>query len=268
MSSLKIATWNVNSIRARIERLLPWLEQRDPDIVCLQETKVEDEAFPAEEIGNAGYRVSYFGQKTYNGVAILSKGEIETVARNFEDGEEDSHARFLDVKTAGMRVLNVYVPNGKSVDDPAFQYKLRWLERLRSYLENTCDPDERVYLGGDFNVAPQPLDVYDPELWEGKVHFHPEERQAIARLEEWGLRDAVRICHPETQVFSWWDYRQLAFPKNRGLRIDLAFLSLPLMERCREAFVDREARKGKKPSDHAPVFVVLETGTGTGEERS
>ncbi len=254
---MKIATWNVNSIRARLDRVTEWLSDRSPHVVCLQETKVEDKTFPLSEIKEAGYEIAFFGQKTYNGVAVLSRDPITDVQKNFGDGGDDSQARFLDVKTAGIRILTCYVPNGKSVESPDFAYKLTWLKRLQTYLETKCSPDEPLLLCGDMNVAPAELDVYDPVLWEGKVHFHPEERAALDRLQSWGMKDAVRMHHPETQVFSWWDYRRLGFPKNRGLRIDHIYLTESLVDRCTEAFVDREARKGQKPSDHAPVIVSL-----------
>lgn len=256
--ALRIATWNVNSVRKRMGRLVPWLESRSPDVVCLQETKVEDDLFPEEALREAGYHAAILGQKTYNGVAVLSRHPLEVVSRNLGDGGDDTQARLLDVRTGGLRLIDVYIPNGKEVEDPAFVYKLEWMARLARYLEVRCDPGEPLILCGDFNVAPEPIDLHDPVGGDGKVLFHPDEREAFARFLRWGMVDTVRHHHPDTPVFSFWDYRRLAFPRNEGYRIDHILVTRPLLPRCREAFVDREARKGKEPSDHAPVVAVLD----------
>lgn len=251
---LTIATWNVNSIRARRERVLPWLDAQKLDVLCMQETKVKDEAFPLGDLEAMGYRAALWGQSPYNGVAILSREPATDVARGFGDGGDDTQARFLAATVAGVRVLCAYVPNGQEVGSPAFVYKLEWLARLRRFLERNADPAAPVLLCGDMNVAPEPRDVHDPARWEGKTLFHPDERAALARVCDWGLRDAYRLHHAEDGRFSWWDYRQLAFPKNRGLRIDHIFVTPVLAARVTTAGVDRDERKGKLPSDHAPVW--------------
>ncbi len=254
---MKIATWNVNSIRARLERVLAWLEQHAPDVLCVQETKVVDDAFPLAEIEASGYRAVIHGQKTYNGVAILSRLPVAGEVRGFDDGEPDEQARLVAATVAGVRVISAYVPNGKEVGHEKYAYKLAWLERLHGYLERTCDPESPVVLCGDFNVAPDERDIWDPAAWEGKILCSDAERAALQRVIDWGLTDAFRLHHQEGGLYSWWDYRQLAFPKGRGLRIDFAFISRPLVERCTEAIIDRDARKGKQPSDHAPVVITL-----------
>jgi exodeoxyribonuclease III len=252
--ALRIATWNVNSIRARRERVLAWLEARRPDVLCMQETKVKDPDFPAAEFDALGYRLTLWGQSPYNGVAILSRGPAGDVARGFGDGGDDTQARFLAATVAGVRVLSAYVPNGQELGSPAFLYKLDWLDRLRRSLERTADPAAPLVLCGDLNVAPEDRDVHDPATWEGKVLCHPDERAALARVCDWGLSDAFRLHHAEGGRFSWWDYRQLGFPRNHGLRIDHILVTAPLAGRCTAADIDRDARKGKLPSDHAPVL--------------
>jgi exodeoxyribonuclease-3 len=256
---LTIATWNVNSIRARRERVLPWVEAKRPDVLCMQETKVKDEAFPVEDFAAVGYRATLWGQSPYNGVAILSREPAQDVVRGFGDGGDDTQARFLAATVAGVRVLCAYVPNGQESGSPAFVYKLEWLDRLRRFLERTADRSAPVLLCGDMNVAPEPADVHDPAQWEGKTLFHPDERAALGRVSAWGLTDAFRRHHPEPGRYSWWDYRQLAFPRNQGLRIDHVFVSAPLLARCTACDIDRDARKGKQPSDHAPVIAAFST---------
>lgn len=255
---MKIATWNVNSIRSRMPRLLPFLETRKPDVVCLQETKVEDAGFPDLEVRAAGYEAAILGQRTYNGVAILARGKLADVAPGFGDGVEDPQARFLSATVGGVRIATAYVPNGQAPGTDKFAYKLEWLERLHRWLQARCDPGAALVLCGDFNVAPEALDVCDPAAWEGHVLFHPDERAAFARLLSWGLVDLYRERHPEGGRYSWWDYRQLAFPKNRGLRIDHVLGTRAVAAHCTEAEIDREMRKGKDPSDHAPVWVEIE----------
>jgi exodeoxyribonuclease-3 len=253
-----LATWNVNSVKARLERLLRFLERRRPDVLCLQELKVEDDQFPLEALEQAGYRAAVHGQKAYNGVAILSREEPRDVLRGMDDGENDPQARLIAATVRDVRVLCAYVPNGQAPGTPAFAYKLRWLERLRRYLEQRCDPKALLVLCGDFNVAPDDRDVYDPLAWKDQVLCHPEERKALAAIVDWGLADLVRRHHPGGGLFTWWDYRMLAFPRNHGLRIDHVFATLPLARRCAAAEVDRQERKGEKPSDHAPVLVTFE----------
>ncbi len=251
---MKIASWNVNSIRARQQRLINWLIAAQPDVVCLQELKCLDEEFPALDVKAAGYESICYGQKSYNGVAILSKLELKDARRGFEDELSDGQSRAIAATVGKVRVLDVYAPNGQSVDSEAFRYKLEWYERLRRHLDAHYKPDQPLVICGDFNVAPEPRDVHDPKLWEGQTMFTAREREALKRATDFGLVDTFRIHHPEGERFSWWDYRMLAFPKNRGLRIDLLFATRPLAERCTAADIDREARKGAQPSDHAPIW--------------
>jgi exodeoxyribonuclease-3 len=252
---VKLATWNVNSIRARQERVIAWIQARRPDVLCLQELKVEDDKFPAEAFRALGYEITTFGQKTYNGVAILSREPLLDVERGITDGVDDAQARFLAGTTQGLRVLCCYVPNGEAVRTDKFTYKMAWLERLRAYLAPRVRPEVPLALCGDFNIAPAPEDVYDPVAWEGQCLYSLEERAALGRIREVGLIDVIRHVHPIGPLYTYWDYRMLAFPKNRGLRIDHVFVTPSLLERVTTAWVDREERKGKQPSDHAPVLV-------------
>jgi exodeoxyribonuclease-3 len=252
---MKIATWNVNSIRARLERVLAWVDAARPDVLCLQETKVEDAAFPVEPFAARGYHVALAGQRTYNGVAILSRPEPADVARGLDDGEDDPQARLIAATVDGVRVLCAYAPNGEAPDSEKFPYKLRWLGRLRRYLDGRADPGRPLALCGDFNVAPEARDVCDPEAWSASTLYHPQARGALAEVAAFGLVDVFRQHHAEPGFYSWWDYRMLAFPKNQGLRIDHVLATRPLAERSASAAIDREERKGKQPSDHAPVVV-------------
>ena len=255
---MKIATWNVNSIRARRERLLSWLLAQKPDVVCLQETKVRDEDFPSLDLRGAGYHSASHGQKTYNGVAILSLETPEDVESGLGGEVDDPQARAISARVGGVRVVSVYVPNGREVGSEAYDYKLEWLRRLRAFLDRGHTPSEPVVVCGDFNVAPEARDVADPPAWEGSVLFHPEVREALQDVLSWGLTDVFRQHHDEAGLYSWWDYRMLAFPKNKGLRIDHIFASQPLASRCTAAFIDRNERKGKQPSDHAPVVASFD----------
>lgn len=257
---MHIATWNVNSVRARKERVLAWLSAQQPDALCLQETKVTDDAFPYAEFEAVGYHMVVSGQRTYNGVAILSRAPPADVVRKFDDGEEEHEARFLSARVSGVRVVCVYVPNGQVVGSDKFSYKLAWLSRLRRYLDHHCDPTDLLALCGDLNVAPEPRDVHDPAAWQDTVLFHPEARAALQELCAWGLVDALRLHHSESGLYSWWDYRQLAFPKNHGLRIDHILVTKSLAARCVNAHIDRETRKGQGASDHAPVVALFSDG--------
>ncbi len=258
-SMLKIATWNVNSIRARQARVLAWLAAAQPDALCMQETKVVDKDFPVEEFRALGYHVALLGQRTYNGVAIAAREEPADVVCGLSDGVDDPQARLIAATVAGVRVISAYCPNGQSVGSEKFAYKLQWFERLRRYLDLRCNAATPLALCGDFNVAPEPIDVHDPAAWEGQTLFTLDERAAWRRVCEFGLVDVYRKKHPEPGRYSWWDYRQLAFPFNKGLRIDHVLASAPLAERCTAAEIDREARKGKEPSDHAPVVAQFST---------
>ncbi len=254
---MKLASWNVNSIRARQQRVLTWLEEHQPDVVCLQETKVPDEQFPVAELQALGYGAAIHGQRGYNGVAILARQPLHDVRIGFGDGGDDTQSRLIAATVDGVRVMCVYVPNGQSLGSDKFAYKLEWLARLRRYLESTSEPSAPLVLCGDFNVAPDDRDCYDPVGWAGKIHCSDEERQALAQLVEWGLCDTLRKHHDQAGMYSWWDYRMLAFAKGRGLRIDMIYVTEPLAARCTEAAIDRQARKGKLPSDHAPILATF-----------
>lgn len=261
-AAMKLVTWNVNSIRARQDRLLRWLEAHRPDVVCLQETKVDDGDFPLMPLRMAGYAAVTLGQRSYNGVALLARADlpIEGVVRGLDDAAaaQDPQARMIAATVAGVRVISVYVPNGEAVGSPKFRYKLAWLERLRRHLVERYRPDEPLVICGDFNVAPAPEDVHDPARWDGKVLFHPDERAAFAELARaLDLVDVVRRLCPEPRLFTWWDYRALAFNRNLGLRIDHVLATRPLAARAARASVDKEERKGTGASDHAPVIVEL-----------
>jgi exodeoxyribonuclease-3 len=257
---VKIASWNVNSIRSRLDQLTAWLARAAPDVICFQETKVEDDLFPHEALAEVGYRAVVSGQKTYNGVAIAARFglAIEDVKKDLDGDPADAHRRFLAATIEGVRVVDVYVPNGQAVGTAAFTYKLAWLERLRRELDAHAQPGDALLVCGDFNVAPEALDVHDPKKWAGQILCTDEERAALRRVVDWGLVDAYRAQHPgEAGLYSWWDYRMGAFKKNRGLRIDLALMTRPLLERCTAVTIDKRPRELERPSDHAPVVVEL-----------
>jgi exodeoxyribonuclease-3 len=251
---MRIATWNVNSAKARMDRLLAWLQAHQPDVVCLQETKLTDDKFPSLELSALGYQSHVYGQKTYNGVAILSRLPVEAVQIGLGDEVDDPQARLIAASIAGVRVLSAYVPNGSTPDSDKFQYKLRWLERLSDYLARHHTPDQPLLLCGDLNIAPDDSDVARPDEWRDTVLCAPEVRAAFQRLTAWGLVDCFRQHHPEGGVYSWWDYRMLGFAKNNGLRIDHVLATPSLAARCTACVIDREQRKGQLPSDHAPVI--------------
>lgn len=255
---MRIATWNVNSIRTREQRVLDWLSRYQPDALCLQETKVVDEVFPREVFESAGYHAVTWGQKTYNGVAILSRTEPVDVLQGMDDGDEDDQARVVSATIDGVRVISAYVPNGKTVDSDKYAYKLRWLDRLEAWLQDHHDPTTPVALCGDFNMACDARDMKEEAQWEGTVLYNDEMRDRYARLLAWGFADTFRQHHQEGELFSWWDYRGLAFPRNDGCRIDYVMATAPLVEKCSDAFIDRDQRKKgacpeEKPSDHVPV---------------
>ncbi|HEX4717316.1 MAG TPA: exodeoxyribonuclease III [Thermoleophilaceae bacterium] len=257
---MRIATWNVNSLKQRLPRLLPWLDERRPDVVCLQETKLADDAF-AELLGNEladrGYEVAAHGEAAWNGVAILSRVGLEDVARGIEGGPGFPHpeARAVMATCAGIRVASLYVPNGRTPDSDHYRYKLAWLAALRDAV--AAGPEATV-LCGDFNIAPTDDDVFDPDAYVGQTHVTPPERAALAELQALGLHDVVRDRWPGERVFSYWDYRAGMFHQDLGMRIDLILASGPVAERVKAAWIDRQARKGKGPSDHAPVIVDLD----------
>jgi exodeoxyribonuclease-3 len=300
---VRIATWNVNSLKARMERVEEWLAGQSPDILLMQETKLADEAAPAMPFKMAGYDLLHHGEGRWNGVAIASRVGIEGVVTNFGDGplrrspgadataeareadasetsageaSEDEasaneasadeasvdeapadEARMVSAVCGGIRVVSIYAPNGRALDTPFYRAKLAWFDRLARWLRETQDPADPLVIGGDFNVAPEDADVYDMADFAGATHVSQPERAAMAALREWGLVDAYRLHHPEPGKFSWWDYRAGNFHKGLGMRIDHLYVTRSVAERCTGAEIDRDARKGKLPSDHAPVFIDL-----------
>jgi exodeoxyribonuclease-3 len=254
---VRIATWNVNSLKVRLPRVEEWLDYASPDIVCLQETKLSDATFHHMAFSALGYESVHHGSGQWNGVAILSKVGIEAPVNGFCEGlEADPDTRLITATCGGVRVSSVYVPNGRSVGSDHYVYKLSWFDRLRSHLEQTADPDTPVVVAGDFNVAPEDRDVWDALAFQGSTHVTAPEREAVARLEDWGLQDAFRLLYPDTdKLYTYWDYRAGDFHKHKGMRIDLMLVSKPLAERVSWGIVDRNARKGKLPSDHAPLVI-------------
>ncbi len=253
--TMRIATWNVNSVRSRHDRLLAWLDRHEPDFLCLQEIKLMEDRFPWEELDTAGYAACAYGQKTYNGVAIISRTAPEDVQRGMDDGVDDPQARFISARFDDLHVISVYVPNGRTVDNDAYRYKLQWLGRLRAYLKSHHRPSDKILVCGDYNVAPEDIDVARLDQWGASVLCHEEARDALDRLKTWGLTDLFRQQKPEGRFYSWWDYRMLGFPKGNGLRIDHILGTENVAGLCTGAWVDRDERKGSKPSDHAPVVV-------------
>lgn len=255
--TLKLATWNVNSIRARLDHVLGWIEAAQPDVLCMQETKVEDDEFPSDELQMLGYAVAMAGQPTYNGVAICSRLPMKDIEIGLLGAGPDDDKRLIAATVAGVRVLSAYIPNGRSVSSPAFKEKLHWLAQLRRTLTER-EAGRDVFLGGDFNVASDERDLYDPEAFRGKVHFHPDERRELDEIRKLGFVDAFRRFEERAGQYSWWDYRAGQFRKNEGLRIDYAFLSPNLAPRCKSCRMDVEPRHKDKPSDHIPVIVELD----------
>jgi exodeoxyribonuclease-3 len=275
---MRIATWNVNSLKARLPRVEEWLAQRRPDVLLMQETKLSDDAAPEMAFGMAGYELAHHGEGRWNGVAIASRVGIEDVVTNFGDGPllrnpavepiaeavgaeasmaTGDEARMIGAVCGGVRVVSIYAPNGRALDTPFYRAKLAWFERLSRWLRETRDPAEKMLIGGDFNVAPEDADVYDMAAFAGSTHVSEPERAAMAALRDWGLVDVYRLHHPEPGKFSWWDYRAGNFHKGLGMRIDHLYATRPVADASTGAEIDRDARKGKLPSDHAPVWVDL-----------
>lgn len=248
-----IATWNVNSLRVRLPQVLAWLPQSGVDVLAMQETKLADAEFPRAELEAAGFHVVFSGQRTYNGVALLSRWPFEAVVTDIP-GFEDPARRVLAATTNGVRVVNLYVPNGQAVGSEKFEYKLRWLAALESWLREEVRRFERLVVLGDFNIAPEDRDVHDPAAWAGSVHVSEPERQALRSLLAVGLVDVFRLFEQPPDSYSWWDYRAFAFRRNHGLRIDLILAHERLAPRCLECRIDREPRRAERPSDHAPVL--------------
>ncbi len=250
---MRIATWNVNSVRVRLPQVLDWLAQHSPDVLCIQETKVIDADFPAAEFRAAGYHAAFTGQKTYNGVATLSREPASAVVTELP-GFNAEQKRFLAATVAGLRLINVYVPNGESVDSEKYRYKLAWLDALRDFVARERVAHADLVVLGDFNVAPEPRDVYDPKAWEGRVLFSEPERAALRALRDTGLVDVFRTFPRPEGSYTWWDYRQGGFRRNHGLRIDHILASASLATRCRACTIDVAPRALERPSDHAPVI--------------
>jgi exodeoxyribonuclease-3 len=268
---MRIATWNVNSLNARLEKVTWWLERARPDVLLMQETKLADADAPVAVFRDAGYALAHHGEGRWNGVAIASRCGLESVATNFGeplrrpqtpdvgDDEPLAEARMLSAVCGGVRIVSLYAPNGRVVGSRFYEAKLAWFERLARWLQEAADPKEPLVLGGDFNVAPEDADVWDARACHGGTHVSPAEREAFARLRQWGLFDAYRLHHQEPGRYTWWDYRAGNFHKNFGMRIDHLLVTAPLRERTLWAEIDREARKGKPiPSDHAPLVIDLD----------
>jgi exodeoxyribonuclease-3 len=253
---MKLATWNVNSLKVRLPQLLTWLAREQPDVVCLQETKLEDHGFPRQEIEAAGYHVCFAGQKTYNGVALLARERpTEIVVGN--PLHPDEQKRLLTATIRGICVVCAYVPNGQAVGSDKYAYKLEWLDGLARWVSERLTANPQLVVAGDFNIAPDDQDVYDPAAWAGQILCSDPERAAFRSLLGLGLKDSFRLFDQPAKSFSWWDYRMLGFQKNRGLRIDHILLSEALAVRCKAARISREVRKLERPSDHAPVIAEL-----------
>ena len=253
---MKLATWNVNSLAVRLPQVLAWLAAHPIDALVLQETKLTDDKFPQADIEAAGYQVQWFGQKTYNGVALISRGAADAVVRNIP-GFADEQARVIAGTVDGVRVIGAYFPNGQAPGSDKFTYKMAWLEALRAWVADELTRHPELVLMGDFNIAPEDRDVYDPIAWSGQIHCTPEERQHFQQLCGLGLADAFRLFEQAPKSWSWWDYRNLAFRKNQGLRIDHILVSDALKGRVAACEIDKVPRKNERPSDHAPVIVTL-----------
>ena len=253
-----IATWNVNSINARLPNILGWLQATKPDIVLLQEIKCQDAAFPAEAVGDLGYNVAVHGQKSYNGVAILSLRPLEDVTRGLPGDPTDEQARYLEASVGGLRVASIYLPNGNPIGTETFTYKLAWMERLRAHAASLLEQDEAVVLGGDYNVIPEPIDCHDPNAWLGDALFQPESRRAFRALLHLGLTEAFRALHPKERAYTFWDYQRGAFQLDHGIRIDHLLLSSQAADRLVGCTIDKDPRRQPKASDHTPIMVELQ----------
>lgn len=259
---MKLATWNVNSLKVRLPQLLAWLTEAAPDVVCLQETKTENAGFPFAQLADAGYQAIANGQKTYNGVAILSRWPLSDPQSEFP-GILDGQKRLLAATVADVRVISVYVPNGQAVGSDKYAYKLEWLARLREWLREALVRHPRLVIAGDFNIAPEDRDVHDPELWREQVLCSSAERAAFRDLLAVGLQDAFRLFDQPEKSYTWWDYRMLAFRRNHGLRIDHVLISDVLAASCQAAWIDKRPRAHERPSDHAPVLVAWDERKGS-----
>jgi len=254
---MKIATWNVNSLRVRLSQVTDWLAEQQPDILAVQETKVQDADFPQQELQSAGYQSVFSGQRAYNGVALLSNKPIHEIVAGLP-ARDDPQRRFLGATIGDVRVINVYVPNGESVESPKFQYKIHWLKALREYIAGQLQGYSNLVVLGDFNIAPRAEDVHNPELWRGRVLFSDVERDLFRELLQLGLEDAFRIFEQPPKSYSWWDYRMNAFRRKMGLRIDHILVNDNMRNRCSACVIDESPRSLTRPSDHAPVIACFE----------
>jgi exodeoxyribonuclease-3 len=257
---VRIATWNVNSLTARLPRVEEWLDYARPDVLCMQETKQADAVFPHGAFSALGYETVHHGDGRWNGVAIASRVGVAEVSSGLGSEDDAQGTRLVAADCGGVRVVSVYVPNGRSLDSDQYPAKLAWLARLRDLLDETSAPDRPLAVCGDFNVAPEDRDVWDPTQFEGATHVSPPERAALGELLSWGLVDAFRRLYDDDQLFTWWDYRAGNFHKHRGMRIDLILLTEALAAGATYGLIDRNARKGQKPSDHAPMFIDTDAG--------
>lgn len=257
---MKLVTWNVNSLNVRAPQVLEWLSAEQPDVLCLQETKIQDHKFPYDDLAQIGYQAVHLGQKTYNGVAIISRHQIEDVQFDIPDFE-DEQKRVVAATIQGIRVICVYIPNGQSVGSDKYTYKLSWLNALITYIENQLTIYPQLALLGDYNIAPEDRDVHDPAAWKDSVLVSPLERDAFKRLIELGLHDSFRLFEQPEKLYSWWDYRMMAFRRNMGMRIDHILISTPLVKLAKASWIDKAPRKLERPSDHTPVLLALETTT-------
>jgi exodeoxyribonuclease-3 len=255
---MKIATWNVNSILARLPLVTRWLEKEQPDVLCMQETKCADDKFPSLDFKAIGYDCTIFGQQSYNGVAILSRGSCANAHRGYPEDDAASHSRLVAAEVAGISIVNVYVPNGQAVGSEKYQFKLGWMKRLRDWFDERYEPNTPVLLCGDFNVAPEERDVHDPRLWQNRILFSEPERAALQHVKDWGFTDTFRMHTEEGGHYSWWDYRAGGFRRNLGLRIDHVWVSPPLAQRSQRTWIDKEPRGWERPSDHAPVVAEFD----------
>jgi len=255
---MKLATWNVNSIVARLPHVIRWLESAQPDVLCIQETKCVDEKFPLLELKAIGYECITFGQPSYNGVAILARDGFANIQRGFPEDDAVSQRRLLAADIAGIRVVNVYMPNGQAVGSEKYQFKLGWLNRLREFFDQNYDATTPVLICGDFNVAPEDRDVHDPRLWQNRILCSEPERAALRHIKDWGFTDTFRLHTEEAGHYSWWDYRAGAFRRNLGLRIDHVWVSAPLAARSKATSIDTIPRTWERPSDHAPVVAEFD----------
>ena len=253
---MKIATWNVNSLKVRLPQVLQWLQDNPVDVLCLQETKLTDDKFPLTELEEAGYQAVFAGQKTYNGVAILSRHPMSDVVKN-NPRFADEQQRLIGATINGIRIVCAYIPNGQAIDSDKYAYKLQWLSALQDWIAEESRAHGELVLTGDFNIAPDDRDVHDPQAWQGSVLVSEPERNAFRHLQELGLKDAFRLFEQPEKTYSWWDYRMLGFQKNKGLRIDHILLSEKLALRCTHCSIDRTPRKWQQPSDHAPVVAEI-----------